>query len=312
VSRRPVVNVAASVHDRLLARATTTGADPNDTFLRYVLERFLYRLAVSVHASSFMLKGATLFAVWEAEPHRPTKDVDLLGFGADSAERLRRVFADVCRTVVPDDGVIFDPATITVSDIRQGQVYQGKRVRLAARLGNARFTAQVDVGFGDALAEWETEITLPTLLDFPAPRLRAYPAEAVVAEKLHAMAQHGMLNSRMKDIYDVQALAARLAFEGEKLTEAVRLTFERRGREIGGDLPAPLTAAFAADEVMLQRWAGFLRRNRLESIELSTAVSALGRFLGEPLEALAGGRSYVAEWPPGGPWRGVPRRGGRA
>lgn len=305
MSRRETTNAAASVHHRLLARVRATGADPNDTFLRYALERFLYRLAVSPHASSFMLKGATLFTVWEQDPHRATRDVDLLGFGEDSAERLRGVFADVCRVSVLDDGMIFDPASIAVSDIREGQTYQGKRVRLAAKLGTARYTVQIDVGFGDALAAWDTQITMPTLLDFPAPRLRAYPAEAVVAEKLHAMVQHGMLNSRMKDIYDVQALAARLAFAGERLAGAIRLTFERRGRPIGAELPAPLTAAFATDAVMLQRWAGFLRRNRLEAVELTVAVDRLRAFLLQPWQALAQGGGFAKEWPPGGPWQAV-------
>jgi len=303
VSRREITNLAASVHHRLLARSHATGAEPNDTFLRYALERFLYRLAVSPHASSFMLKGATLFAVWEEDPHRATRDIDLLGFGEDSAEGLNAVFADVCRVSVLDDGMTFDPASIVVADIRQGRTYQGKRVRLAARLGAARYTVQLDIGFGDALAAWGTEITMPTLLDFPAPRLRAYPAEVVVAEKLHAMAQHGMLNSRMKDLYDLQALAARLAFGGESLAEAVRLTFERRGRPIGAELPAPLTPAFAADQVMLQRWAGFLRRNRLEAVDLAVAVERLRAFLLELWDALAGGARFAKDWPPGGPWR---------
>ena len=303
MSRRPLTHVAVSVHQRLLARAHKTGADPNEVFLRYVLERFLYRLAESTHASSFMLKGATLFAVWEQDPHRATRDVDLLGFGEDSAERLRAVFADVCRAAVPDDGMSFAPASIAVRDIREGERYQGKRLRLAARLGTARYTVQIDVGFGDALAAWDAEVTLPTLLDFPAPRLRAYPAEAVVAEKLHAMAPHGMLNGRMKDIYDVQALAARLTFDGCSLAEAVRLTFERRGRPIGAQLPAPLTHAFASDEVMLPRWAGFLRRNRLEVVDLATAVDGLRAFLLEPWEALARGDAFARHWPPGGPWQ---------
>ena len=303
MSEREITNVAASVHHRLLARAHASGADPSDTFLRYALERFLYRLAVSPHVSAFMLKGATLFAVWEEDPHRATRDIDLLGFGEDSAERLRDVFADVCRVSAPDDGMAYDPASVAVSDIRKGQAYQGKRVRLAARLGTARYTVQIDIGFGDALGAWDTEITMPTLLDFPAPRLRAYSVEAVVAEKLHAMAQHGMLNSRMKDIYDVQALAARLAFAGESLAEAVRLTFERRGRPIAVQLPAPLTTAFAADTVMLQRWAGFLRRNRLEAVELTVAVDRLRAFLLEPWEALARGEAFSEQWPPGGPWQ---------
>jgi len=144
---------------------------------------------------------------------------------------------------------------------------------------------------------------LPTLLDFPAPRLRAYAVEAVVAEKLHAMMQHGMLNSRMKDVYDVQALAARLVFDGASLTEAIRLTFERRGRPIGADLPAPLTAVFAADEMMLVRWGGFLRRNRLDAAELADVVDALRAFLLEPWEAIGRGDAFLRHWPPGGPWQ---------
>jgi hypothetical protein len=295
--------VAASVHRRLLDLIRSTGADPNDTFMRFVLERLLYRLAVSAHASSFMLKGATLFAVWEQDPHRATRDVDLLGFGDDSVERIRAVFAAVCGQPVPDGGMVFDPASITVSDIREGQPSQGKRVRAAARLGTARFSAQVDIGFGDAIADRGNEVTLPTLLDFPPPRLRAYPVEAVVAEKLHAMAQHGMLNSRMKDIYDVQALAARVAFDGGKLAEAVRVTFEGRGRPIAAEPPAPLTSGFATDVVMLQRWAGFLRRNRIEAVDLPTAVDRLRGFLLPPWEALACGGEFSGEWPAGGPWR---------
>ena len=174
---------------------------------------------------------------------------------------------------------------------------------VGGKLGTAALRVQVDIGFGDALANRGSEVTLPTLLDFPAPRLRAYPAEAVVAEKLHAMAQHGMLNSRMKDIYDVHALAARLAFDGRDLTEAVRLTFEGRARPIGDEPPAPLTPAFAASEVMLQRWAGFLRRNRIEAVALATAIDGLRAFLLEPWEALARGNEFVREWPVGGPWR---------
>jgi len=295
--------MGASAFNRLKALARTPDQDFNLTLIRYACERLLYRLSKSPHARSFMLKGATLFVVWEGEPHRPTRDVDLLGLGEDSAERLRAVFIDVCKQEVEDDGVVFDAASVGVSDIREGQTYQGKRVLVSGRLGTAALRVRVDIGFGDALADRDTEVTLPTLLDFPAPRLRAYPAAAVVAEKLHAMAQHGMLNSRMKDIYDLQALAARLGFDGRKLTEAVRLTFQERGRPIGAEPPAPLTPAFAADEVMLQRWAGFLRRNRIEAVDLATAVDGLRAFLLEPWEALARGEEFTGEWPASGPWR---------
>ena len=295
--------MGASAFNRLKALARSPAQDFNLTLIRYACERLLYRLSRSPHSSSFMLKGATLFVVWEEEPHRATRDIDLLGFGEDSAERLRAVFADICRQEVQDDVVRFDPHSVSVSDILEGQTYQGKRMHVGGTLGTATLSVQVDIGFGDALANWDAEVVLPTLLDFPAPRLRAYAVEAVVAEKLHAMAQHGMLNSRTKDIYDVQALAARLPFDGASLTEAMRLTFGRRGRPIGADLPAPLTAAFAADETMLVRWGGFLRRNRLDAVELPDAVDALRAFLLEPWDALARGDAFARHWPPGGPWQ---------
>ncbi len=310
MSGRPVTDVAASVRARLLERVKLTAEDPNETMMRYALERFLYRLAASPHAASFLLKGAMLFAVWETDPHRATRDIDLLGLGEDSAARMRDVFADVCREHVPDDGMSFDAASLVVSDIREGQNYHGKRIRLDSRLGTARLKVQVDVGFGDALVDWGGEVEMPTLLDFPAPRLRAYPAEAVIAEKLHAMVQYGLLNSRMKDLYDVRSLAARLAFDGAALTAAIRATFERRERQIGEELPAPLTQAFAADAQVVRRWDGFVRRNGVEPVDLGEVVEGLRSFLLAPWMALARREPFVGRWLPGGPWRDTMTGGG--
>ena len=102
------INVAASVFNRLKRSARAANKDFNLALNRYAAERLLYRLSCSRHADSFLLKGALLFAVWEREPHRPTRDIDLLGFGEDSEEGVRRVFVEVCGTPVEDDGVVFD------------------------------------------------------------------------------------------------------------------------------------------------------------------------------------------------------------
>jgi hypothetical protein len=126
------------------------------------------------------------------------------------------------------------------------------------------------------------------------------------------MAQHGMLNSRMKDIFDVQALAERVEFDGPRLCEAIRATFERRGLPIGADLPAALTPAFAGDEVMRGRWDAFLSRNRLDGADLGTAIGAARRLLGEPWAALAHGKPFTRRWPAGGPWRDGSGPGGQA
>lgn len=303
---KPPSDMGASAFARLKTHARLPGQDFNLTLTRYGCERLLYRLSRSPHRDAFMLKGATLFVVWEEEPHRATRDIDLLGFGEDSAERLHEVFADVCRQEVEDDGVVFDPDAITVVDIREGQAYQGRRLTIRGRLGTAKLNVQVDVGFGDAVAGQVDVVVLPTLLDSPAPRLPAYPVEVVIAEKLHAMAQHGMLNSRMKDIFDIQALAERVESDGSRLCDSIRATFERRGLPIGEDLPPALTPAFADDEVMRGRWDAFLWRNRLDGTDLATAIDSARRFLGEPWAALAEGIAFERQWPAGGPWEPPP------
>lgn len=302
MTRRTPVNMAASVCDRLKLRAASASENYNLLLVRYAAERLLYRLSRSAHADSFTLKGATLFAVWEDEPHRPTRDVDLLGTGEGSDKRLRGVFTDVCGEPVADDGMVFAAESIKVRDIREGRAFGGKRVLIDGRLGNVRLRVQVDVGFGDALA-LPCEVTaIPALLDLPAPRLRVCPVETVIAEKLHALAEHGVLTSRMKDIFDLVALPERLEFDGVRLCDAVRATFESRGRSVG-EMPAPLTEAFASDGAAVERWNAFMGRDNLGSLELATAVERARAFLVEPLAALRDGEAFAKRWSPGGPWQ---------
>jgi len=108
-----------------------------------------------------------------------------------------------------DDGIIFDLAGIQGERIKEDAEYEGVRVRVSASLDGARIAMQVDVGFGDVVDPPPAEITFPVLLPLDAPVLRAYPPEAVIAEKFHAMVVLGIANSRMKDFFDVWALAQR-------------------------------------------------------------------------------------------------------
>jgi predicted nucleotidyltransferase component of viral defense system len=288
---------------RLKSRADREGADFNFLLVRYANERLLYRLAQSAHADQFTLKGATLFVLWESQPHRPTRDIDLLGYGDDSAQRMRTVFAELCLTEVEADGLTFMADSVTVSDIREGQAYQGKRVELAALLGKARIRVQIDVAFGDALAIPAATTKIPTLLEgMPGPTLRAYPAEAVIAEKVQAMVALGMINSRMKDLFDVLALSERLDFDGSALLASLKATFARRGTVATAELPVALTAQFATDPAKVTQWRAFLSRNRLPSIELSALVAGLADFIGPPYMAMAGSRPFEQEWPAGGGW----------
>lgn len=197
-------NRAASIRARLLAKAKARGEDFNRVLTRFATERWLYRLSVSGHAREFLLKGAMLFDLWFDQPHRPTRDADFLGVGPADAGALARAVAEVC-SIEADDGLRYDAASIRVAEIRENASYAGLRVALAALLGTARCPMQLDVGFGDAVTPGPEEATFPTLLeDLPAPRLRVYPRENVIAEKLEAAVTLDMANSRMKDLFDLR------------------------------------------------------------------------------------------------------------
>lgn len=201
------VGLVASIHARLLNLAKARDEDFNMILTRYAIERFLYRLSIGPEREAFWLKGALLFDLWFDVPHRPTRDADFLGFGPADAEALANTIREICG-VAADDGMEFDPASITIEEIREDAHYGGLRVRLVSRLGNARCTVQLDVGYGDAVTPGPEEAIYPTLLDDqPPPRLRVYPRAAVAAEKLEAIVSLGMANSRMKDYFDLRALA---------------------------------------------------------------------------------------------------------
>lgn len=219
---------AASVRARLKNHADATQQDLNQILTRYGLERLVYRLSVSSHAQNFLLKGALLFALWFDAPHRPTRDADLLGLGADDPGVIAGMFRDICAIEV-DDGIAFDPATVRANEIRTTANYGGVRVELNATLDGARLALQVDVGFGDAVTPAAQEILYPTLLDdLPAPRLRVYTRETVFAEKLEAIAKLGFLNSRMKDYFNLLAPARENAMDTSWLAQAITATFARR------------------------------------------------------------------------------------
>lgn len=294
----------ASVHDRLLARAHADGEEFQRVLVRYAIERFLYRLSGSVHAGTFVLKGATLFSVWTGAPHRTTKDVDLLGFGAPEEARVAAIMRDVMTAEVEPDGLVFDVASIRVTPIREDAEYEGLRVVCDVKLGTARIGLQVDIGFGDALALPADEVEVPTLLELPAPRLRAYRREQVIAEKLHAMVDLGLVNTRMKDYFDIHALSQAFAFGGDDLARAIVATFDRRRTPVPSDVPIGLSDEFANDAAKQRQWVAFVKRiGAKDAPSLSEVVRSIGPFLLEPLHAAAAGGGFDCRWPAGGPWQ---------
>jgi len=267
------------------------------------MERFLYRLARSPYADRFILKGALLLTAWRAPQSRPTMDIDLAGRTDNQLDHIKEVVGAVCESTVDPDGIEFNRASIEVSRIKEDADYEGVRVRFHATLARARIPMQLDIGFGDVITPGPTEIEYPTLLNFPAPVLRAYPKETVIAEKLEALTALGMLNSRMKDYYDLALLSRMYPFEGERLADAIVATFQHRGTTIEAE-PIGLTQAYCDDPARALQWRAFVRRSRFgeEAGDLARLVDEVRVFARPVLSAVAAGNSFKVRWRPGGPW----------
>jgi predicted nucleotidyltransferase component of viral defense system len=253
---RAPTNIAASIRARLLNLARQ-GGQPFDVILsRFVHERLLYRLSRSQYADRFVLKGAMLLTTWLPKTARGTRDLDLLGFGDSSVPHILSIFSEVL-PIAADDGVEFDPGALRVGLIREELDYGGVRVRGIASLSGARIAVVVDIGFGDSVEPGLETIDYPVLLDLPAPKLRAYAPETVIAEKFQAMVALGRANSRMKDFYDIWILSRTFRFDEDRLARAITATFARRQTAIPISAPDALTSGFADDPLKQRQWAAF-------------------------------------------------------
>jgi hypothetical protein len=268
-------NLPASIRARLKNHADSTKQDFNLILTHFGLERLLYRLSISQHAGNYLLKGALLFSIWYDQPMRPTRDADLLGFGADDTATAVAVFKELCKIEV-EDGIVFDPESVKAAEIRKEAGYGGVRIDLLGTLDGARISLQLDIGFGDAVTPAPEAVKYPVLIeDLPAPELRAYPKYTVIAEKFHAICLLGMANTRMKDYFDLSVLLADEHINASQLLDAVHTTFDRRQFVVPVTAPAGLSDEFANDVAKQRQWAAFLKKSRLSASDLRETVTAV-------------------------------------
>jgi predicted nucleotidyltransferase component of viral defense system len=295
-------NVAASVRQRLLTLAQARNWEFNRVLARYGVERVLCRLAASPHGERFLLKGATLFTVWEGSPHRATRDLDLLGLHRRSLEELVALFREVIATPVEPDGLVF--GEVTAEPIRAAMEAGGIRIVIRAELAGARIPVQVDVGFGDATVPPPVTVEFPTLLNTPKPKLRAYPPETVIAEKLEAMVRLGLANSRMKDFFDIWHLAQAYAFDGELLTGAIYATFTARKTPLPTDQVTALTSKFSEDPGKCIQWNAFVQQAAVAETtpSLPEVVGGIRDFLGPLLASFQAKSPVPKNWRPKQGW----------
>lgn len=279
MGKTPPANQAASIKQRLLNLARKEGRVYEVVLVRYTLERLLYRLSISDHGDRFILKGGMLVTLWIEGGNRETRDADFLGSGDASVESLKATFAEIM-AMNADDGLVFDIETLTATTIREDMEYEGVRLRTTTFLEKSRIPVTIDIGFGDAIAAGAQPFAYPSLLGMEMPRIRTYPPATVVAEKFQAMVALGVANGRMKDYFDLWAIARAVPVSDGELDAAIRATFERRRTAVPSERPPGLSKALSADEVKQRQWRAYAQSIDLPDLSLEEVVDAAWALVG--------------------------------
>jgi hypothetical protein len=250
-----------------------------------------------------VLKGALMLSAWQSPYSRPTRDIGLLALMANRIGDVEDAIRVICQEPALEDGLYFDADTVTGAPIMETADYRGLRVRFAGYLESARIPMRIDIGFGDAVVPRPSRVRLPTILDVPAAEVQGYSRESVIAEKVQIMVRLGEANSRMKDFYDVWALASQFGFDGPVLSRAMQAAFARRATELASE-PVAFSGRFAEDTEKRTQWAAFLDRLHVDAPHptLREAVETIATLVQPVMQALEEGTELGLHWQPGGSW----------
>lgn len=302
--KKVVTNIQASIRDRLRNKANETSRSFAEILQYYGMERFLYRFSHSKYADKFILKGALLFTVWQIPERRTTLDIDFLARYDNQIAGIEAAMKDVCNVAVEPDGLVFDAKTVQGRKIKEDADYEGVRVKFIGFLERSHIPMQIDVGFGDIVYPRTKVIDYPVILDLPQPHLKGYPPESVISEKFEAMIKLGLLNSRMKDFYDIWLMMHQFYFDRSILARALKKTFEHRKTDIPSG--RPLFAEEIYDEASDRQtlWKMFLKKYSIKHApdRLATTAKEIEEFLIEPISTLNKGVEFNKEWKAPGLW----------
>lgn len=303
-----IENTSASIQARLKNKADESGQLFSEILQYYGMERFLYRLSKTPHANDFILKGGLMFYGLEIPMRRITRDIDFLGTAENMQKDILSMFHTALAFSVPDDGIVFDPKTLRLSQTQAEANQRGIRITFIGYLGKVRIPIQVDIGFSDELASEALNMEYPVLLaGMERPHLRGYPPESIISEKLYAMIRFAELNSRWKDYYDIYLLTNTFEFESRNLVNAIKSTFGNRPEELKNEIPYGLRDTFAI--ARQEDWELFLRKSKLWNAsikDLAVVVNRIWQFLEYPLREIhTGEESRGKRWSHNGGWRDV-------
>lgn len=302
--KRDIKNIKASVRDRLQNKAKEASRPFYEVLQYYGMERFIYRVSQSKYADKFILKGALMFMVWHVPERRTTLDIDFLAQYDNKIASIERMIKDICKTKVVSDGLIFDSKNVKGQRIKEAADYEGVRVKFVGLLERSRIPMQIDIAFGDSIYPKPRIIEYPAILDFPKPKLKGYPAESIVSEKFEAIIKLGLLNSRMKDFYDIWLIMNKFDFNGLLLVEALKRTFKQRKTALPQRKPLFAEEIYDDKSDRLTLWKAFIKKADVKYApkKLSTTAKEIEKFLFRPLIAINKGEKFNAEWKRSGPW----------
>jgi hypothetical protein len=303
--RKDVKNIQASVRAQLQNKAKEAIRPFAEVLQYYGMERFLYRFSRSKYADKFILKGALMFTVWQVPQRRTTLDIDFSSNYDNQIATIEKVIRDVCKVPVTPDGLVFDSQTVKGQKIKEDADYEGVRVKFRGFLERSRIPMQIDVGFGDVIYPKPKTINYPVILDFPVPYLKGYPAESVVSEKFEAMVRLGLLNSRMKDFYDIWLMMRQFNFDGLKLVKALKGTFEHRKTSLPEHKPLFAEEIYDEKSDRQTLWKAFLKKGDIEYVpeKLHTIATEIEQFIIKPLDAIQRKQEFSKKWKSDGPWK---------
>ena len=287
---------AISVKDRLRNQAIASRKTFQEALTVYGLERTVYRLSVSGYVENFTLKGGIyLYALFEGEFARATRDIDLLaGNIPNNVGDMKKVFESIF-SVKCDDALRYDLDTLEVKDITGFKEYHGVNVSIMAYLDRTRVPVSIDIGFGDVVYPNRVKMEFPVLLDMEAPEIYVYSISSVISEKFEAIVSLGNANSRYKDFYDIYILADRYDLDGMELKGSVKETFAHRGTGFN-DIVA-FTDDFITSEIHQNRWKAFLKKKKaLVKVELTDVVNLLRTLLSPVVDSIIEDMEYNARW----------------
>lgn len=244
------------------------------------MERFLERLAQSEYRDNFIIKGGILVTAMIGVAHRSTMDIDTsmknLNLSAEDALRVVNQVKDIDL----DDGVSFDVKE--VSNIMDEMEYPGIRVTMNANVGRLITPLKIDISTGDVITPRAIEFNYDLLLEDCSISLWSYNLETILAEKLQTVLARGILNTRMRDFYDIRMLLDTYKDKVNKavLKDAFAATCKKRGTDHLQEQAEEIIKIIEANEQLQVLWRAYEKKySYAADIDYASVISGVRKLM---------------------------------